>query len=224
MNRKKKYKNVRILFAIAVLAAVMLTACSGGGQAPQETSAAEDKTQVEVQTEAESQTQFEVQSEAAAVQEEASDSAQQKTGDGFGAFTTVDLEGNEVTESIFGEADYTMINLWGTFCPPCIAEMPDLEELSEQLPENVQIVGLICDLYYEQPDSNVKDEADKIISSAGVKYKNLLLWQDAAELISSLTAFVPTTFFVDSEGNLVGEPIIGADLEAYKERIAELAK
>ena len=50
------------------------------------------------------------------------------------AFTTEDLDGNEVTESILKDKDVTMINIWGTFCPPCIEEMPELAKLSASLP------------------------------------------------------------------------------------------
>ena len=42
------------------------------------------------------------------------------------AFTTKDLDGNEVTEEIFAKKDLTVVNIWGTFCTPCIGEMPAL--------------------------------------------------------------------------------------------------
>lgn len=141
----------------------------------------------------------------------------------FGTFKTVDLDGNEVTEDLFAQKEYTMVNLWGTFCPPCIEEMPDLEKINEELPENLQIVGLICDLYYENDDAKVHGQAEEILANAGVQYQNLLMWSEADKLISSITAFVPTTFFVDSEGNII-DVIIGANLNGYKEIIAELAK
>lgn len=141
----------------------------------------------------------------------------------FGTFTTVDLNGNEVTQDVFAQKEYTMVNLWGTFCPPCIEEMPDLEKINEELPENLQIVGLICDLYYENDDAKVHGQAEEILANAGVQYQNLLMWSDADELISSITAFVPTTFFVDSEGNII-DVIIGANIKGYKEIIAELAE
>ena len=44
------------------------------------------------------------------------------------SFTAKDLDGNTVTEEIFAEKDLTVVNIWGTFCPPCIAEMPELGE------------------------------------------------------------------------------------------------
>ena len=41
-------------------------------------------------------------------------------------FSTTDLEGNTVTNDIFSQADLTVVNFWGTFCNPCINEMPEL--------------------------------------------------------------------------------------------------
>ena len=44
----------------------------------------------------------------------------------LGEFESVDLEGNTVDESILADHQLTMINVWATFCGPCINEMPDL--------------------------------------------------------------------------------------------------
>lgn len=42
----------------------------------------------------------------------------------FPAFTTTDLNGNAVTEEIFLGKALTVVNIWGTFCDPCVNEMP----------------------------------------------------------------------------------------------------
>ena len=63
------------------------------------------------------------------------------------AFTAKDLQGNEVTEEIFAGKDLTVLNIWGTFCPPCIREMPELGEWARAMPENVQLIGLITDIH-----------------------------------------------------------------------------
>lgn len=44
-------------------------------------------------------------------------------------FDCKDLKGNRVTEEIFKDYSLTMINVWGTFCSPCVGEMPDIEKL-----------------------------------------------------------------------------------------------
>ena len=49
----------------------------------------------------------------------------------FSNFTAADLEGNAVDGSVMREAELTVLNIWATFCGPCIEEMPGLGELSE---------------------------------------------------------------------------------------------
>ena len=135
------------------------------------------------------------------------------------AFTTEDLDGNEVTESILKDKDVTMINIWGTFCPPCIEEMPDLAKLSASLPENAQIIGILCDVSLN--DKSALQDAKSIVSKAGTNYPCLLLNDSLTDYLSQFM-YVPTTIFVDSEGNQIGEPVVGADFNAYTERLRKV--
>ena len=135
------------------------------------------------------------------------------------AFTTKDLDGNEVTESILKDKDVTMINIWGTFCPPCIEEMPELAKLSDSLPENAQIIGILCDVSLD--DTSALQDAQSIVSKAGTNYPCLLLNDSLMDYLSQFM-YVPTTIFVDSEGNQIGEPVVGADFNAYTERIRKV--
>ena len=63
------------------------------------------------------------------------------------SFKTVDLEGNEVTQDIFKDYDMTMINVWTTWCPYCIEEMPELETVYQKLPENVNFITICKNNY-----------------------------------------------------------------------------
>lgn len=137
------------------------------------------------------------------------------------AFTTQDLNGETVTDSILANKDYTMINVWGTFCGPCINEMPQLEQLSKNLPDNMQMIGVICDLVYQEEDAGIREDALRIVDTTGVTYQNLLIWPDAY-WFPETSNVVPTTYFVDSEGKLVGDVIFGADIRAYKDAIDKL--
>lgn len=143
-----------------------------------------------------------------------------------GSFTTEDLEGNTVTESILKEKEYTMINLWGTYCGPCIDEMPELEKIHQELPDNIQLIGIVCDFLYEYPEedqASVREMADEIVESTGVTYPSLKIWADASWIYDSSNV-VPTTYFVDSEGNLASDIIFGADVDAYRKAIKKLSK
>ncbi len=132
----------------------------------------------------------------------------------FPAFTATDLDGNTVTESIFAEKDLTVLNIWGTFCGPCIGEMPELGEWAKEMPDNVQILGLIIDINGEE-DTEHHDLAVDITQEAGVEFPNLIASADFAPILKDVIG-VPTTLFIDKEGNLVGDPVIGADVNGYK--------
>lgn len=136
-----------------------------------------------------------------------------------GAFTTTDLDGNEVTESIFSGYDLTVINVWGTFCGPCIGEMPELARWHKELPENVQLIGLVSDVN----EGGDVSAAQKILSDTGVEFVNLLSSNSLIPLLS-MSQYVPTTYFVDSEGKMVGDPIVGADVNGYKQFVEEYLK
>lgn len=132
----------------------------------------------------------------------------------FPAFTATDLDGNTFTESIFAEKDLTVLNIWGTFCGPCIGEMPELGEWAKEMPDNVQILGLIIDINGEE-DTEHHDLAVDITQEAGVEFPNLIASADFAPILKDVIG-VPTTLFIDKEGNLVGDPVIGADVNGYK--------
>lgn len=133
----------------------------------------------------------------------------------FAEFTTNDIDGNEVTESIFANKDLTVVNIWGTFCGPCINEMPELGAWEKELPDNVQIVGLIVDISSTDNETQIA-AAKQITEKADVGFVNLIGGNGAFdELIGSIVG-VPTTIFVDKSGNIVGEIVVGADVDRYK--------
>ena len=132
--------------------------------------------------------------------------------DRFPSFAAADLEGGEISDKIFANAKLTVVNIWGTFCGPCIQEMPYLGELSAELAnDGVQLVGLICDVtdlegnvYPEQ----VK-EAKNIVEMTGAAYAHIIPSKDLSEILQN-TMYVPTTYLVDAEGRILGEPLVGS--------------
>lgn len=124
----------------------------------------------------------------------------------FGFFDTQTLEGEDVTEEIFTQADLTMVNIWGTYCGPCINEMPDLGEISREYKDKgFQIVGMICDVT-ESGD----ETALQIVEETHADYMHIVASDDLQSGILQYVTGVPTTFFVDKNGNMVGEAYVGA--------------
>ena len=129
----------------------------------------------------------------------------------FPAFDGKDLAGNEVKSStLFGENTVTVVNFWFTTCSPCVGELAELEELNKQLAEKGgAVVGI--NSFTLDGDKTAIAEAKDILTKKGVSYKNI--WFDskseAGEFTSGLYSY-PTTYVVDKNGNIVGEPIVGA--------------
>ena len=132
----------------------------------------------------------------------------------FPSFTSKALDGSTVTENIFVGKKLTVVNIWGTFCPPCIAEMPELGRWAAEMPEDVQLIGLVCDVRSENDEPAI-NAAKKILSESNANFINIIPSAGLIDYLSTVEA-VPTTIFVDGDGKIVGAPIIGADVDAYK--------
>ena len=129
----------------------------------------------------------------------------------FPTFTTTDLSGNTVTNELFAGKDLTVVNIWGTYCGPCIDEMDELAAWSAAMPDNVQLVGLVSDLYSLE-DNETLEMAQLICESTGAdNYLHLVTSADFNGLMSTVVG-VPTTYFVDATGAVVGQPIVGANV------------
>ena len=142
----------------------------------------------------------------------------------LGAFTATDLQGNEVDESILAEHDLTMVNVWATFCGPCLQEMPELGELADEYADRgVQVVGIVIDvLNYDGTLSQEQvDLAAQIAEETGADYLHLLPSMDLIEAKLAQVTAVPETFFVNSEGEQVGESYLGARSKAEWAEIIE---
>ncbi|MGN0997607.1 MAG: TlpA family protein disulfide reductase [Candidatus Ventricola sp.] len=130
------------------------------------------------------------------------------------AFSTQDLAGNAVTEAIFAQKDITVVNFWGTFCGPCINEMPELGEWARAMPDNVQIIGILTDVMLG--DEKGAGKAVRIMDKAQADFTNLVMDDALNEYCASVIVGVPTTILVNREGVIVGDAIVGANVGKYK--------
>ena len=131
---------------------------------------------------------------------------------GLRSFSAATLDGGAFSQADIQEKDLTVINFWGTFCSPCIGEMPYLPAFAKALPENVRLITVCVDA-----DGNT-EAAKELLQAAGYEGITLVSGDgDLAALVSDIQA-VPTTIFVDKKGALVGDVIEGAgykDQEAF---------
>ena len=129
----------------------------------------------------------------------------------FPSFEGKDLDGNEVkSDELFSANAVTVVNFWFTTCSPCVGELADLEALNKKLAEKGgAVVGI--NSFTLDGDKTAINDAKDILTKKGVSYKNI--WFDskseAGEFTSGLYSY-PTTYVVDKNGNIVGEPIVGA--------------
>lgn len=153
------------------------------------------------------------------------------TGAYLGEFTTQDLDGNPITQDIFREHALTMVNVFATWCSPCVQEMPDLEKLYQQMKDkNVGVVGVVMDVLNEKGEIVPEDleRAQQLVQDTGVTYPVIV--PDSSYLSGRLTnieAF-PETFFVDKNGIIVGGTYSGSGsledwLEVVETELANLA-
>lgn len=127
-------------------------------------------------------------------------------------FTAADLQGNAVDQTVLKDCKLTMVNVWATYCSPCISEMPDLGTIAQEYAERgVQVIGLVSDA--QNADGTVSDSqvqlAADIVAETGADYLHLVPDASLSGLLGQITA-VPTTFFVDEAGNQVGGTYLGA--------------
>lgn len=139
----------------------------------------------------------------------------------LGEFTTQDINGKTYTQDVFKDYDLTMINVFTTWCTPCVQEIPELEKLSRNMKaQGVNVVGVVLDVLDEK--GNIKEEdlerAQLLAKETGATYPMLL--PDSTYMngrLIGIEAF-PETFFVDKNGNIVGEVYSGStDLEEWTE-------
>ena len=138
-------------------------------------------------------------------------------------FSTTDIDGNTVDQSVFKGKKLTMVNIWATFCGPCINEMPDLGKISEDYADKgFQIIGIPVDVvdYYGNIDESQVELAKDIIDETGAVYLHILPSASLNQAKLSQVTSVPETIFVDESGNQVGESYIGSrSMAQWKEII-----
>ena len=136
---------------------------------------------------------------------QATEAPAKPAGDYAFSFSAQTLGGETVTEAFFGQYDLTMVNVWASWCGPCCKELPDLSELYKILPENVGFLSVTID------DPEDLKAAQDILAENGCTFPCLdgQASEGLTKNVLNGVMAIPTTLFFDSQGNQVGEMIVG---------------
>ena len=140
----------------------------------------------------------------------------------FKEMKTEDINGNKVDSSIFSKYKLTVVNVWNTGCTPCVDEIPTLDKLNKEYEKKgVSIKGLLLESGVGLNDEEKKTVED-ILKKAKSTYQQLTVSEDMLQDKTLILQSFPTTFFVDKDGNIVGDPIMGSkNLEDWKTAVED---
>ena len=132
----------------------------------------------------------------------------------FPAFEGKDLDGNPVKSyELFSANAVTVVNFWFTTCKPCVGELSELDALNKELAKKGgALIGV--NTFTLDGDEAAISEAKDVLAKKGVTYQNVYFDSDgeAGKFTTNIFAY-PTTYVVDRNGNIVGDPIVGAITE-----------
>lgn len=182
----------KLLFTALLLSVLLLGGCAGGGAGQAEEDSAAPATEEGASAETEP------------AAEEIS-------------FETADMGGNTVTADVFSQSRLTMVNVWATYCNPCLSEMPALGELAAEYgAEEFQIIGVVSDVLAGED----QELAESLIQQTGADYTHLLLNESIYYALLTDVSAVPTTFFIDENGTIL-DTVIGAREKSYWEELID---
>lgn len=194
------------LFAI-LLAAVVLTGC-GQKNISTENALPGSATETQVETSASKQT---------------SSSETEAYEPYIVTFEAATTDGTAITSDCFADSKLTMINVWATYCNPCLNEMPDLGEIAASYEKSeFQMIGIVSDVSEFSEEADKKEALELIKQTGADTYPHLFLNQSLYSSLVGAVEGVPTTFFVNQSGELLGYLVGAQTKEAWEELINDL--
>lgn len=129
-------------------------------------------------------------------------------------FTLKDLKDQEITLSDYREeGKVVLVNVWAHWCPPCVAEIPDLVRLRENYKDrDFEILGVVA------PSGVNEGKVRKMVKDYKMDYP--VVWgthQSIAQL--GVVQYLPTTFVIDKSGNIVETLVGGRDYASFEAAI-----
>ncbi len=133
-------------------------------------------------------------------------------------FSFPSLAGSTVSAADY-KGRWLVLNLWATWCPPCLREMPELAYFHEQhIDEQIAVLGLTLD----QGEQD-RDQLKQFITQQfplGIPYPLLLV--DGAEIPQLSVLGLPTTYFIAPDGRIAGQHLGEMTAALLRLRLKEL--
>jgi thiol-disulfide isomerase/thioredoxin len=180
-------KKFSLLVLIPLLAAALLVACSS--DSGDSSSAA-----IETQKNASSS---------------ATQSASVATNNPASGLRAADLDGNWHTLDEWIGQKPVVINIWGTWCPPCRREIPDLVRLYAEYGDSVEMVSFALERRAGP------EQVKQFTESAGMTWVQLIANEDILRAFG-YDGGVPTTIFLTRDGKVVNRHVGGRPYDTFK--------
>lgn len=196
------------VLGIAIMMAGAISACNAGNKTTNES------VRTEAQTDSKKADTSESADSKKADESKAADSKKEDVS--FPEFSAKTVEGGEISNDVFKDSKLTVVNVWGSWCGPCVQEIPELQKLSENMKDkNVNVIGIAQDA-----GSNFQ-AVKEVLDKSKVTYQNIIPSGPTEDFVMSLQAF-PTTFFVDSQGKIVYAIQGSKNLEGFTQIVDDL--
>jgi thiol-disulfide isomerase/thioredoxin len=143
------------------------------------------------------------------------------------SINTTDLYGTKITSKSLSENNLTVLNIWATWCPPCIQELPELQKISDAFAEqDVQVIGVLQDGVTELgvPNKKTIKNALKLLENANASYTVIIPDETLMREFINTMRYFPTTFFIDSGGTVIHTVIGSNNFDGWSNVINEILK
>lgn len=115
----------------------------------------------------------------------------------FGVFSSTTLKGDEISSDVFADYEVTMVNIWATWCAPCVREMPYLQELYSMLPGKANLITICSDATTDE------ELANAILDDSNAEFETIIANDEVNSVVLSRIQAFPTSVFVDKEGTVI---------------------